>query len=43
MGRKFLLIDEEFTIENEMMTPTMKVRRHKLKEAYGDRLELLYS
>jgi long-chain acyl-CoA synthetase len=40
--RKFLLIDEEFTIENEMMTPTMKVRRFIVKEQYGKKIEKLY-
>ena len=41
--RKFILIDHEFTIENEMMTPSMKVRRFKVKEKYKDKLEELYS
>ena len=40
--RKFLLIDEEFTVENDMMTPTLKVRRFKVKEFYKDQLEELY-
>ena len=40
--RKFILIDEEFTIENDMMTPTLKVRRFKVKEKYKDKLESLY-
>ena len=40
--RKFILVDEEFTIENDMMTPTMKIKRYKVKQSYGDRLELLY-
>ncbi len=40
--RKFLLIDEEFTIENDMMTPTLKVRRFKVKEKYQSKLEKLY-
>ena len=40
--RKFLLIDEEFTVENDMMTPTLKVRRFKVKEKYQSQLELLY-
>ena len=40
--RKFILINEEFTIENDMMTPTMKVRRFKVKEKYKDDLEKLY-
>ncbi len=40
--RKFLLINEEFTIENDLMTPTLKVRRFKVKEKYKNQLEELY-
>jgi len=40
--RRFILIAEPFTVDNEMMTPTLKVRRHKVREAYGERLEALY-
>ena len=40
--RKFILIDEEFTIENDMMTPTMKVKRFKVKKVYSEQLENLY-
>ena len=40
--RKFILIDHEFTIENNMMTPTMKVKRYKIKSVFGDQLEKLY-
>ncbi len=40
--RKFILIDHEFTIENNMMTPSMKVRRFKVKDKYKESLENLY-
>ena len=40
--RQFALADEPFTIENEEMTPSMKIRRHKLKERYAARLDGLY-
>ncbi len=40
--RQFAFADEAFTIENEEMTPSLKIRRHKLKERYGDRLDRLY-
>ena len=40
--RKFILIDHEFTIEIDMMTPTMKVKRYKIKSVFGDQLENLY-
>ena len=40
--KKFIIIDHEFTIENNMMTPSMKVRRFKVKEMYSDKLEKLY-
>ncbi|MBM3566977.1 MAG: long-chain fatty acid--CoA ligase, partial [Alphaproteobacteria bacterium] len=41
--RRFLVVPEPFTIENEMLTPTMKIRRHKIKAIYGKKLEALYS
>jgi long-chain acyl-CoA synthetase len=40
--RRFVIAPGSFTVENDMMTPTLKVRRHKVKEAYQDRLEALY-
>ena len=41
--RKFTFADEPFTIENEQMTPSMKIRRHVIREVYGGRLSALYS
>ncbi|MCX7863612.1 MAG: long-chain fatty acid--CoA ligase [Novosphingobium sp.] len=40
--RQFAFADEPFTIENGEMTPSLKIRRHKLKERYGARLDALY-
>ena len=40
--RQFAFADEPFAIDNEEMTPSMKIRRHKLKERYGARLDGLY-
>ncbi len=40
--RRFTIADEPFSIENEQLTPSMKVRRHVLKAAYADRLDALY-
>jgi len=40
--RKFIVADGPFTIENEQLTPSLKIRRHILKLAYGDRLDALY-
>ena len=40
--RQIAFADEAFTIENEEMTPSLKIRRHKLKDRYGDRLDGLY-
>ena len=40
--RRFALADEAFTIENDQMTPSMKIRRHVLKDLYGERLDALY-
>ncbi len=40
--RQIAFADEAFSIENEEMTPSLKIRRHKLKERYGERLDGLY-
>ena len=40
--RRFILADQPFTVENEQLTPSIKIRRHVIKEAYGDRLDALY-
>jgi long-chain acyl-CoA synthetase len=40
--RRFVLADEPFGIENEQLTPSMKIRRHVISKAYGERLDALY-
>ena len=40
--RRFILTGEGFTVDNEQMTPTLKVRRHVIKKIYGEQLEALY-
>ncbi|MBT5751451.1 MAG: long-chain fatty acid--CoA ligase, partial [Rhodospirillaceae bacterium] len=40
--RRFILADAPFTIDNSLLTPTMKIRRHKIIALYKDRLEALY-
>ena len=40
--RRFIIADEPFSTENGLMTATLKVRRHVVREIYGDRIEALY-
>ncbi len=40
--KKIKLIKEEFTIENGMLTPTLKLKRKKILEKYKEDLEKLY-
>jgi long-chain acyl-CoA synthetase len=40
--RRVILADVPFSVENEQMTPSLKVRRHMVREIYGSRLEALY-
>ena len=40
--RRFILAAEGFTIDNEMLTPSLKIRRHVIKEKYGASLDALY-
>ena len=40
--RRFIVAEAPFTVENEQLTPSMKIRRHVITAAYGERLEGLY-
>jgi long-chain acyl-CoA synthetase len=40
--RRFIVADEPFGIENEQLTPSMKIRRHVISGRYRDRLDALY-
>jgi len=40
--RRFALIAEPFTVDNEMATPTLKIRRHVITASYEDLLAALY-
>ncbi len=40
--KKFKLIEEEFTIKNGMLTPTLKLKRKKILYKYKDELDKLY-
>ena len=40
--RRFVVTADPFTIENGMMTPTLKIRRHVIRDKYGNKLEALY-
>jgi long-chain acyl-CoA synthetase len=40
--RRFVFADEPFGIENKQMTPSLKIRRHVLREVYGPRMDALY-
>jgi long-chain acyl-CoA synthetase len=40
--RRITVTPDAFTVDNEMLTPSMKIRRHKIRELYGERLDALY-
>jgi long-chain acyl-CoA synthetase len=40
--RRFILADEAFAIDNEQLTPSLKIRRHVISKVYGERLDALY-
>ena len=39
--KKFMIADEEFTIANQLMTPTLKLRRRAIKQRYETKLQAL--
>jgi long-chain acyl-CoA synthetase len=40
--KRVMIAGEAFTVDNGQMTPTMKVRRHAVKDVYGEALNDLY-
>ncbi len=40
--RKIVLTPDAFTVDNEMLTPSMKIRRHVIRQSFGDKLDALY-
>jgi long-chain acyl-CoA synthetase len=40
--RKIVLSANGFTIDNEQLTPSMKIRRHVIRAAYGDVIDAMY-
>ena len=40
--KKFFITDEKFSIENGMLTPTMKLKRYKIIQKYKNKFENLY-
>jgi long-chain acyl-CoA synthetase len=40
--RRFILAREAFTTTNGQMTPTLKIKRHAIRQAYGEALVRLY-
>ncbi|MFB6133913.1 MAG: long-chain fatty acid--CoA ligase [Halanaeroarchaeum sp.] len=40
--KQFRLVPQEFTEDNEMMTPTMKKKRRNILERYADQVEMIY-
>jgi long-chain acyl-CoA synthetase len=40
--RRIVIADTPFAIDNEQLTPSMKIRRHVLKDVYAPQLDALY-
>ena len=40
--KKFIVIKDQFTIENGLITPTLKLKRYKIIHKYKNELENLY-
>lgn len=41
--KKFITITEPFSLENGQLTPTLKLRRHIIKEQYAEAIEEIYA
>jgi long-chain acyl-CoA synthetase len=40
--RRFVIADAPFSLDNGQLTPTLKIRRHAIRAAYGDAFDALY-
>jgi long-chain acyl-CoA synthetase len=40
--KDFLIVEDEFTVDNGMLTPTFKIKRKSVLERYADRISALY-
>ncbi len=40
--RRFVVAREPFSIQNGLMTPTLKIKRHAIRDVYGEALSQLY-
>ncbi|MEO8723853.1 MAG: AMP-dependent synthetase/ligase [Sphingobium sp.] len=40
--RQFILADAPFSIDNQQLTPSMKIRRHIIRASYQERMDALY-
>ena len=40
--RRFIIAREPFSIENDQMTPTQKIRRHVIRRCYQEEIDALY-
>jgi long-chain acyl-CoA synthetase len=41
--KKFALVNEDFTVENEMLTPSLKLKRRNVLQKWGEKIEKLYT
>ena len=41
--QKSVLVPEDFTVDNEMLTPSLKLKRRNVVARYNDRIEALYA
>ncbi|MFP4229296.1 MAG: AMP-dependent synthetase/ligase, partial [Salinivenus sp.] len=40
--KRFALIPDELTVESDLLTPTLKVRRPQMRDTYADEIDALY-
>ncbi len=40
--RRFMIAPSPFEVDNGMLTPTLKIRRHQIRDTYGQALDALY-